>query len=111
MERDAFICHKSTDKPTVVRPLVELLESRRITCWIDEAEIVWGDSLTGKVNEGLRSSRYVVVVLSTSFIQQSWPEKELYAALDLGAASGKSKVLPLLVGSNSDHQRILEHYH
>lgn len=110
MERDAFICHKSTDKTSVVRPLVELLRSHDISCWIDEAEIVWGDSLTQKVNEGLRASRYVVVVLSESFLQQSWPEKELYSALDLEAASGKSKVLPLMVGSPDDHHRILQHY-
>lgn len=108
--RDAFICHRSTDKSSVVRPLVELLEVNGISCWVDEAEILWGDSLTEKVNEGLRNSRYVVVVLSTSFIQQSWPEKELNASLNLEATTGQSKVLPLLVGSQADHQTILQYY-
>ena len=108
--REAFICHRSTDKSSVVRPLVRLLEENGISCWVDEAEIRWGDSLTEKVNAGLRNSRYVVVVLSKSFIQQNWPEKELNASLNLEVTSGQSKVLPLLVGSQADRETILQHY-
>ena len=51
------------------------------------------------MNEGLGISRYVIVVLSPAFIGKHWPERELNAALNLEAATGEVKVLPLLVGS------------
>ncbi len=96
--RDVFICHAGEDKAAVVEPLIGALDAARISYWHDRAEIRWGDSLTGKVNEGLRVSRYVIVVLSPAFMGKHWPERELNAALNMEAATGEVKVLPLLVG-------------
>lgn len=110
MERDIFICHAGEDKREVVRPLVLALEEEGIKCWVDEGEIKWGDSITQKVNEGLRISRFVVVVLSEPFIAKKWPERELYAALNLEAGSGEVKVLPLLVGDKAVRERIFREY-
>jgi len=56
--RDIFICHASEDKQAIVRPLVAAFKAQKISCWVDEAEIRWGDSITQKVNEGLAQSRY-----------------------------------------------------
>ena len=56
-KRDIFICHASEDKEAIVRPLVESFKQAGISCWYDEAEIKWGDSITQKVNEGLKISR------------------------------------------------------
>ena len=108
--RDVFICHRSTEKASVVRPLVKHFDENGISSWVDEAEIRWGESLTAKVNEGLRISRFVVVVLSTSFVDQHWPERELNSALNIEASSGETKVLPLLLGSDQERQKILQHY-
>jgi hypothetical protein len=55
--RDVFICHASENKDDVVRPLVQALSEAGVSCWYDEAEIQWGDSITPKVNEGLTSSK------------------------------------------------------
>ena len=71
MERDIFICHASEDKVDVVRPVVRTLEKENITYWVDEGEILWADSITQKVNEGLRISRYVIVILSKSFLEKN----------------------------------------
>ncbi|MEI4902521.1 toll/interleukin-1 receptor domain-containing protein, partial [Klebsiella pneumoniae] len=60
--RDIFICHASEDRDDVVRPLVEAFTAAGISCWYDEAEIQWGDSITQKVNEGLGASKFVVVI-------------------------------------------------
>jgi len=48
-----FVCHASEDKGDVVRPLVVAFTAAGVSCWYDEAEIQWGDSITQKVNEGL----------------------------------------------------------
>lgn len=105
--RDIFICHASEDKDEIVRPLVEALTQAGVSCWLDEAEIQWGDSITQKVNEGLARSRYVVVVLSKASAEKNWPQKELNAALSKEAASGDVKVLPLLVGTEDETRAIL----
>ncbi len=101
MDRDIFICHASEDKAEVVRPLVKALEEENISCWLDEGEIKWGDSITQKVNEGLKVSRFLIVVFSQSFIVKKWPQRELFAALNQEASSGEVKILPLLIGDKS----------
>jgi len=105
-KRDVFLCHASEDKPTYLRPLIKALDKAGITYWYDEAEITWGDSITQKVNYGLTISRYVIVLISESFLSKNWPKRELNAALNLEAASGEIRVLPIL--ANSSLRRKLE---
>ena len=107
MKRDVFLCHASEDKKSVVRPLYDALCSAGITCWLDEAEVRWGDSLVGRVQEGLRESRFVIVVLSAIFLAKPWPRRELLSALSLESSSGVVRVLPLLVGEERERERIL----
>jgi len=73
--------------------------SRGIHCWLDEAEIGWGESIVAKIQDGLRRARYVIVVLGTELSKKKWAPRELDAALTLEIDSGKNMVLPLIVGS------------
>jgi hypothetical protein len=109
-QRDIFVCHASEDKEEIVRPMIESFQQAGITCWYDEAEINWGDSITERVNEGLRISRYVLVVFSRAFTEKQWPQRELNAVLNAEASTGEVKVLPLLVGSNHDVREVLAKY-
>lgn len=109
-QKDIFICHASEDKSDVVRPLVLSFEQAGISYWYDEAEIKWGDSITQKVNEGLRISRYVIVVLSESFMRKKWPQRELNSALNIEASSGDVRVLPLLAGTDEIIKYIISTY-
>lgn len=95
---DVFICHASDDKETIARPLFEHLMRRGIHCWLDEAEIAWGESIVKKIQEGLTLAHYVIVILSAELLQKKWALRELQAALTLEIDSGKSVVLPLIVG-------------
>lgn len=99
--KDVFICHASEDKPLVVEPLVNALQQVNISCWYDKVEIKWGDSITQKVDEGLRISRYVIVVLSAAFLNKNWPQRELYSVLNVEASLGEVKILPLIVAKDS----------
>ena len=69
-QKDVFLCHASEDKKTVIRALTKAFDGAGITYWVDEAEIVWGESISNKVNEGLRISRYVIVILTESFLKK-----------------------------------------
>lgn len=101
-QRDVFICHASEDKRSIVEPLVKALEKEGISFWYDKANIGWGDSLTGKINEGLSTSKYVMVVISTAFMAKQWAQKELNAALSREISIGKTSVLPIMVGSHAE---------
>lgn len=105
--KDVFICHASEDKDAIIRPLFEALTEAGISCWYDEAEIKWGDSIPQKVNEGLMVSRFALVVLSPVSARKNWPQAEMHALLNKEASSGEIRILPLLVGTDQDVAKIL----
>lgn len=108
--RDVFLCHAGEDKDDVVRPLAEAFNESGISCWYDEAEIQWGDSITQKVNEGLKLSTYVIVILSPAFVDKNWPKRELNSVLNIEASTGNVRVLPLLVGDEASKRQLLKEF-
>jgi hypothetical protein len=91
-----FLSHTSADKP-FVRELKTSLESHGVKdVWLDEAEIMVGDSLTKKIDEGLKKTKYIGVVLSTRSIKSAWVERELEIAINREISTGEVVVLPLL---------------
>ena len=103
---DVFICHASEDKANVVEPLYKHLDSVGIRCWYDRGEILWGDSIVSKINEGLKCSQFVIIVVSPNLLQKSWATKEMNAALSQEIDSGRTRVLPLMVGSDEEIQKM-----
>lgn len=99
---DVFLCHASEDKDTVVEPLVRALEAAGFRCWYDRGEILWGDSIIDRVEEGLRNARFVIVVLSPAFLSKRWPMKELRAVLSSEIETGPTRVLALMVGTEQE---------
>ena len=95
---DVFICHASEDKASVVRPLAAELETRGISVWLDEGQLTIGDSLRGKIDHGLRESRFGVVVLSPSFFGKRWTQWELDGLVDREVTSGAKVVLSQVPG-------------
>lgn len=91
---DVFISHASEDKLDVVRPLASLLLQAGLSVWIDEAELVLGDSLRRKIEQGLVRSSFGVVVLSRAFFAKEWPQKEL-DALVAREEGQESVILPV----------------
>lgn len=91
-----FLSHTSADKP-FVKKLAADLRNNGHTVWIDEAEINIGDSLIGKIREGLDSVDYVAAVLSKASIKSKWVEKELEIASNKEIKEKKVIVLPLII--------------
>ena len=83
-----FISHASEDKEAIARPLAQRL-SLRHQVWFDEYELKLGDSLRGKIDEGLRACDYGVVILSKSFFAKKWPVTELDGLFALETANRK----------------------
>ncbi|CAA7386752.1 toll/interleukin-1 receptor domain-containing protein [Chryseobacterium fistulae] len=91
-----FLSHTSVDKP-FVRKLSADLRNNGHTVWIDEAEINIGDSLIGKIREGLDSVDYVAVILSKASIQSEWVKKELEIASNKEIKEKRVIILPLII--------------
>ena len=106
-DQDLFISHASEDKPQYIYPLTKALSARQVTFWLDEAEIHWGDSVVGKINEGLRETRFALLCLSHNFLKRRWPEAEMSSVLSLQHSDGVKRVLPLILNSKDD---VLRHY-
>ena len=76
-EYDFFISHASEDKEYFVRDLAEALSLKGFKVWYDETELLIGDSLRKKIDEGLACSRFGIVVISPNFVRKRWTEYEL----------------------------------
>jgi hypothetical protein len=74
---DLFISHAYEDKAEVVQPLATVLRKLGVRVWYDEFTLRVGDSLSRSIDEGLRESRFGLVVLSPSFFAKGWPQHEL----------------------------------
>jgi TIR domain len=98
---DAFICHASDDKREVAQPIADLLRAAGYRIWLDEYELVVGDSLRQRIDEGLASSRYGVVILSPAFFGKSWPQREL-DGLAARESDHRKVILPVWHGVDRD---------
>lgn len=74
-----FLSHTGIDKPFVRQLRKDLLAHGVEHIWLDEAEIDTGDSLIAKIEEGMKLSRYIAVVLSKKSIGAPWVS-EIYGA-------------------------------
>jgi hypothetical protein len=91
---DVFISHASEDKESFVRPLAGALERTGLQVWFDATALTIGDSLRGKIDEGLSHSRYGIVVLSPNFFVKPWPQQELDGLVSK-EVSGIKVILPV----------------
>lgn len=96
LTKDVFLSHASEDKNYFIKPLINKLNNYSISFWLDEFEIGWGDSIVRKVDEGLASSKYVLVLLTDNFLRKNWTKTELESALSAELSSAKIIVLPIM---------------
>jgi hypothetical protein len=94
MKWNAFICHASEDKATVVEPLVKRLTDCALKIWYDQYVLRIGDSLRRKIDEGLTQSRFGIVILSPDFFKKEWPQWELDGLVQREVA-GQKVILPV----------------
>ncbi len=101
---DVFISHASEDKDNVARPLRDALARLGITVWLDEAQMRIGHSLRRKIDDGIRSSRFGVVVLSEAFLRKGWTNHEL-DGLVTRTVAGEQSLLPIWHDLNAEQVR------
>ncbi len=103
--RDVFVSHATEDKEAIARPLALELRQRGLSVWFDEYELVLGDSLRQKIDEGLRHARIGVVILSPSFFAKRWTQWELNGLVARLMAGERNVVVPIWHEVNAEAVR------
>ena len=93
-EFDLFLSYAS-ENGDFAAELAYCLESQGVRVWFDETAIAVGDSLRQSIDDGLRYSRFGVVVFSKWFFEKNWTNYEL-DGLITREMQGKKVVLPVL---------------
>lgn len=94
IENDFFISHASEDKDSVARDLANALIARGFKVWYDEMELLVGDSLRKKIDDGLAHCKYGIVIISPDFVRKNWTEYELNGMV-AREMNGQQLILPI----------------
>lgn len=91
---DFFISHAGEDKAEVAAPLAAALEAKGLRVWFDKAQLLPGDRLRRRINDGLRDTHCGIVVLSPDFMRKEWPQRELDALIS--REEDGARIIPIL---------------
>lgn len=83
--RDVFLCHAWDDRKGSAKELHDLLESKGVTVWFSEKDVLLGSFLLREIDKGLAKSRVGIVLVTPSFLDrvkgEGIADKELSALL------------------------------
>ncbi|MDR1284381.1 MAG: toll/interleukin-1 receptor domain-containing protein [Opitutaceae bacterium] len=83
--RDVFLCHAWDDRTGAAKELHDLLESRGVSVWFSEKDVLLGSNLLREIDKGLAKSKVGVVLVTPSFLNrvrgEGIADKELSALL------------------------------
>jgi allophanate hydrolase subunit 1 len=76
--------------------LSKALKDRSIGVWLDERELLVGDSLTRGIGDAVQSNDFMIVVLSPASVRSEWVRKELAEAMTKEIKRKRVVVLPVI---------------
>jgi hypothetical protein len=94
MMANVFVSHRGTDRGPAER-LSRELRHRGHTVWLDEWELSVGDSILGKINDGLTGATYLVLCYSDAGSLTPWMGREWLSALAQQLNGANIRVLPV----------------
>ncbi len=94
----AFLSHNKKDKE-IAREIAMFLVAEDVNVWFDEWEVSAGDSIVGKIDDGLKDCSHFIILWSANASTSSWVRKELRVALAKAIESGAPRVIPVRLDS------------
>jgi hypothetical protein len=91
---DVFLSYSSKDQ-TLVRELAERLKNDGLRVWFDEWEIRAGDNIPFKVEQGLESSRHLLLCMSANAFGSDWAALESQTFRFRDPLNKKRRFIPL----------------
>lgn len=101
--RDVFLCHAWDDRTGPAKELHDLLESRGVTVWFSEKDVVLGSTLLREIDKGLAKSR-VGIVLVTPALLRRLPQESI-ADKELSVLLSRDLLVPIVHGTTYEALR------
>ncbi len=99
--KDLFLCHTGADKPWVealaTRVEQETARGRPLEVFFDKWDIDQGENILTKLEEALRTARFVGVVMSPAFARADWPRLEWQSRVWQDPTGKAASILPILL--------------
>lgn len=89
---DFFISHSSLDKDTIVDELVNLLEKGNFSVWYDKNNILYGDNINKEIQDGLKKSFILILIVTHNFFKSKW----VYFEAGQYSIFQKVKIVPII---------------
>jgi hypothetical protein len=109
-----FISHSSSDKQTLIEPIVADLEACYINVWLDKRKILPGDNLRKSIfKDGLDKADVVLIFFTEKSLKSSWVDKEIKHVLREETKKGNKFDLNKIISifdSQETYEQISERY-
>ncbi len=89
-----FLSHTSIDKPFVEKLAMDL-RRMGVNAWYDKWDIKVGESITWRIEEGIRESEYLGIILSPEALNSEWVKSEIGAGWVKQILTKKIMLLPI----------------
>lgn len=101
--RDVFLCHAWDDRKEAAKELHDLLESKGVTVWFSEKDVLLGKSLLREIDKGLVKSRVGIVLVTPNFLKRI--QGEGIADKELSALLARDMLVPIVHNTTFDDLR------
>jgi hypothetical protein len=101
--RDVFLCHAWDDRKDTAKELHDLLESKGVSVWFSEKDVLLGSSLLREIDKGLAKSRVGIVLVTPSFLKRV--KGEGIADKELSALLARDLLVPIVHNTTFDDLR------
>jgi hypothetical protein len=90
------LSHTAADKPFVTRLQADLKANGVNRVMLEEVEVEAGDSISSRIEEGLKVCRHVGMAITKKYLRTPWYKMEVYIAMNKAAGFSGAAFLPLL---------------
>ncbi len=101
--RDVFLCHAWDDRKDSAKELHDLLESKGVSVWFSEKDVLLGSSLLREIDKGLVKSRVGIVLVTPSFLERV--KGEGIADKELSALLARDLLVPIVHNTTFENLR------
>jgi|ERR1051325_530571 hypothetical protein len=93
---NVFISHRRADAVLAEKLAKEIVDAGH-KVWLDEWNIKLGDSIVGRMQEGLEDASYLVLCYSSAGVLAPWISREWMSALARQMNTSSVKLLPVIL--------------
>ena len=101
--RDVFLCHAWDDRKDSAKELHDMLESKGVSVWFSEKDVLLGSSLLREIDKGLVKSRVGIVLVTPLFLKRI--KGEGIADKELSALLARDLLVPIVHNTTYDELR------